>query len=762
MTTALANRNIDLIPGGDLYCRSVDPLGAYFRNQIYTSAVAPVITLQNAFDRTPALGTTYTAVFVSSQTCAWIFKHRPSDDATMTISADTKTATITWVIPAGARKTSEYVGVIALNAGGRAELVDRVHVGATSVRFIGTGETYATLAAAKVGAPSGTRFVIRNAVTGNTNNFVSNASGATATAIPNGVFTTYTDGSGNTRYTVTEFTTYMAETPLGVTLDGNNTNNTCIIAGNHPFEQEFTGYATASGTGAFNGSPVESISRVGIAIKGFYFKRPAGEGAIVLWSRFIQIENCFSECGDPNTFAFLLNRSADCLIENCAATGNYRGAVGVYQCSRTIKRRVINTHQNNSTSEPIQGFSCDYESRNGEFVNAIDIDSWGAYEFWTGPGVQTESFGYPQSNLSTDGYVPDFSLGLICARGLSLENVYGLITTGAWENPAYSDRLVAYDMIGHNLHQYDDGYGTVSGGPIKVVGLTLSRIWNETSQNGPTNSIFFTDYRSPVEVSNALLVGMGWGASGAVNQGCTFSGVNFDNLNSKFDNFCVDETVGPLVGVTANIDITNQVSTDNRLVDGFMYIDRIELNSRFYTLNIGTKNVLTIRGKKGTFYGDAGYNTDINRDWTDSFPYERIAELQRLYSYTGLTQNFGTQTLSGNRGWAQITTNLREYISRTVVNGTTQPVHYPYEFTVQVSPNTSTGGNDVFVYFRRYKKAILEHRVYINGIHSHTVPYDYHCIQILPLRTGTYEVKCTCVSLGGVESGYSRAITVTV
>lgn len=754
MTAALAARNIDIVPGGDYFCRSFDPLGAFFRQQFWGSSAVPVITLQSTPHQKPALGSTYIAVFTSPTSCAWKLSYAPSDDAVLSVSADTLTATVTWVIPLNARKTSEYVEVTAQSFGGLARKSDIVHVGATSVRFIGPSDTYATLAAAKIGAAAGTRFVRRNGVSTSTNDFVDNAAGATATAIPNGVFTTFTDGAGNTRYTVTEFTTYMAETPLGVTLDGQGTNHTCRILGNHPWEQEFLDFDVSNSSSEFTSTPIETISRVGIAIKGFYFKDPAAEAVLVNWSRRIHVENCAAKVNVPSSYAFYIARSNDCLAENLFATGNMRGGFSYYRCLRYADRRILNVHQQNTCSEPIQGISI-YENRYGASDNFIDIDSADAAEWWTGSGVTTASLGFPQSNFSTDGKSPDFSL-LQTANGiLSLNHNYGAVTAGNWEDADYSTNIIVRDVAtAYNILPIE-GYTLFDDGPMKIIGMQAARIRNTSTATGANYSNFISDYRCPFNFENLLFSEIGWNGTAAANQGCVFNGQS--PVPNLINNYCVTETLGPTFSAVGTYTATNAQTTSNKKTDGWNYVERIELDSRFYTLNLGVaKSVLTVKGKKGTFYGDTGYDTYLNKDWTDTFPHEVITQILRDYSYTGSTLTKGTQTLSGNRGFAQVNTTLREYIAKTRINGSTVPVHYPYEFHIQAIDG------DIYIFFRQYANAIREHRVYIDGIHCMTVPVAYHCAQIKPLRAGTYSIKLTCMDDNNVESGFSRAVSVTL
>lgn len=583
MTAALAARNFNLVPGGDYYCRSRDPSGAYFRRQFFGSSATPVVTLTTPADQVPDLGSTYTAVFTSDIPCSWRMLFWPSDDAVLSVSSDCLVATVTWVIAPAARKTSEYLAVSAETSAGQTITFDRIHVGAASVRRIGVGEAYATLALASISAPTGTRFVLKNGTYTSADQFVN------ASTLPNGVFTTYTDGSGNTRYTVTEMTTYMAETPYGAILDGSGASQVFFLNGNHGFEQQCLQYDIANSTTLFSASPSGSINRVGIAVKGFEVKGSLGECALVKFCRFIHFQHIFATADDGDKFALDFDSSADVLAEQCFVTGNMRGPIRYTKTLRFVERRCGSIRQNGDGSLSQDGHAI-RDCRQGEQWNCFDIDSNDTFEWYTGAGATPGAFTYSVGGFSAD---------------------------------------------------------------IKV-GKRITR-----------------------------------------------------------DNFYAD---------FAGDDFEDDADPDD---------------------------VYKIHGKQGTFWGDTGYQTELDRDWLDTFNFEAMTALVRVYSYTGSTQTQGTQTLLGNRGGASVVTNLREYLDDAAV----QP---PYALHIQKI------GNDIFIFIRRYYATIREHRVYLNNVHAFTVPSGYHCAQLAQLTGGVYQVKLSCVDNDGVESTVSRATSITL
>lgn len=746
-------RSFTLKTGGDGLARSYDKDGRFFRGTPIASTGAPTLSLATTPDQNLAKGSTYTAIFNSNQPCDWKMHYPPSDDAVKTLSNNGQRCTITWTIPAGERGGSRYCGVYAENENGNAEIFDRVHIAVPSVRKVGSGELYATRDAACVGAPNGSTIILKSGTYTSVDNFVHNS----GNILPNGIFTTYTDGSGNTRYTVTGMTTYMAEFPSTAIMNGQNTNRPFLIDGNHGYEAELIAFG-AAGNGGFDGTPGASISRVGLDIIGFHVINSPSEAAQCIWSRFIKFAHITGVIEAPATYGINTLRSADIVYENCFFTGNMRGALGAYKCLRGIMRRNICVHQHNTCVEPRQGFAI-YECRNFRQFNNIDIDSAGAHNWWINSGVKTASYGFPESDYSTNGIIPDLSLNVQSGRNLGMKNNYGLITVGAWENLPYNTAHTFTDFVGSDLDLYDAGYSAIDDG-VHITGLTLSGVRNNSSLNSGTQANFHQDYRNPQTISNAIYNLMGRNGSTPVNQGCVFNGEHVGGQPSILNNFLIANTVGPEKNPGGLFTISNQRTSTDLKADGLKYLTRIESGSRFDGLNLGCKDVFKINGKKNTFWGDAGYNVDVDKSWLEYCDYAKYAEILRAFSVNAMTQSSGMQTLSGNRGFAANDKNLFEYIATNPIEGMSTPTQYPYEFSHSVEAGV------LKLFLKRYASStatnITKHKVYIDGRHAQDIQYNSAVgMEVFELEAGkTYEIKLTAVDSVKGESAFSKPLLV--
>lgn len=766
--TVLQSRAVALLPGGDGLCRSYDPNGRYFQGNYLAGSAAPVVSLTSSQDQQFSPGDTATITFTSTYPGKWKILAKPSSDCTITYAYDGLSVTITWVIPAGQRGDSFYTGAKCENKQGSSSAYGRIHVNRTAILRVGSGETYADLAAAFAVAAAGSTIILKDGTSTSSNNTINNSASATSVTPPNGTYTTYTDGSGNTRYTVIKFTVIMAETPLGFTFDGNNTvQQFARFSGNHGYEAEQIAYDATAGTSQFVNSGLSSIARVGIKVKGVLCKNTVYNGFSAEWSRFIAFEYCGMISKYTDAVGFSVQKSADCLVENCFETGNSRGAAGTYKGLRNVFRRIMTVRQNSSTAFPLQGVSL-YESRHTACQNFYDLDAKPARPWVTGGASMgvTYSVAMPETDFNGNA-TTDYSDDTDVTQVLSLNNYMGSIGTEAYDNTAFATKFRFKNVVAWDCSNYELGYAMINGGPLTLDGCIFGLHRNLCgTTSGNVN--FVQTYRNTVAINHMV--------SHKASVDGSYAGVNAGyHINNSNPSTLSNSTISQFTGTLATGSCTQtNVSTTRVATDtGLDNISRITPGSVLAGLGQGlvdgAKDIFHAIGKLGTFWGETGWNSWSDEDVSESMPVAQFQTVLRAYSYTG-NQNLGgtdkssggaSAALSGNRGFATTSWDLRTYVDSYPLDGANRVTPYVPSFDYKLS------GTNLNVRLPRLPSGassnITDYKMYINGDHAETIPYSTNDGVIVPgVNPGdSFTLQFTYVDSSLGESELSYPVTVT-
>ena len=150
------------------------------------------------------------------------------------------------------------------------------------------------------------------------------------------------------------------------------------------------------------------------------------------------------------------------------------------------------------------------------------------------------------------------------------------------------------------------------------------------------------------------------------------------------------------------------------------------------------------------FEADHELESDI-----DVFPrmgWENLAPLLRDYSYTGELRSGGTGTLSGDRGAAQTTTNLMDYILSAKGNT-------PYLYSV----NAEKKAGQIDVTFDQFQSGIQSgitgYKLKINDEIVQTIASNAHGVRLNDLILGySYKISLIATHSTTGDSGDSNPI----
>lgn len=767
----LVSRSVARQAGGDNVRRSWDKKGYSFRGSYLSASAAPVVTLSTSQDAQYSAGQTCTVTFTSTNRGKWRLIASASSDVTKTYAANGLSMTIVWNIPAGQRGDSYWFGAECKNEDGQSKAYARVHVGRAAIRTVGPTSTYADMVAALSGAAAGTTFILENGTYTNTNFQV--LSETPSKKPPNGVYSTYTDGSGNTRYTVSSFTVIMAQTPCGFVFDGNNTQDYfCVLVGNHGYEQECLDFDIATGAGGFSGAASGPAVCVGIKVKGVVCTNTTASPASQLapfnsiWTRFTAFEYCGAVTKYGDSVGFNTQKTADCLMENCFETGSSRAICTTYKSLRMAIRRCMTVRQNTSTAEPLQDISL-YETRNGVLQNFYGLDGKGARLFVTGSPNITFSVGMPESDFHSDG-LTDFSNNWDISQTVSLNAYFGAAGSGAYENPAFANKFRFQNTIGWDSTISE--YGLLVSGPLEFNGVIIGLIKNiYAGFNSPTgDGSFILNYRNSMSFQGLISHKLSVDAS-------------YNNVDTGYHfnwgpglTTCNNSTISSFSGSInqANTTLTNTSTVRVATSSGLDNLTRITPNSELKNLGQGivtAKDIWQCRGKIGSFWGEAGYNDWTDEDASDLMPVEKFQEFLRAYSHTGVTNLGGATsgtggpvlTLSGNRGFATTSWDLRPYVDTYPLDGINRRPPYVHDI------NVSTTATTINLSLPKFKGAdgnLTSYKLYVNGKLSETIPYSSnHGCTITPVSSGeSYLIEISVVDSVLGESALSNPITVVV
>ncbi len=653
---------IDIGSGG--LKRSIDPLGSFGNSTTLTSATAPVVSLTSDVDQIKAKGTIYTAAFTSTQPGYWNIACAP-DAAVIVTSSDGLSATITWSIPGVIVGQSWHIGARCANITGSSIAYGRVHVGhpsATNVITVGSGQDYPHLTAAFAAMSPGDTLIVTNGTYTGVDTHIHTPDYNVFPHLPKpGVSTisTRNDGTGDYDFhTFTQYSTVMAETPLGVIYDGEATATSGFHlrgnSGHRPYELSIGLANNAS----LNASGAE---RRGIKISGMVSKSTTGGSFGSIHCDHIVFEYCLSyNAGEGNTTTnigvsnFSFFRSQNCKGINCYAFGMGRYKFTMYEALECGYQRTVIRSDHKIGTEPMAGCML-YRARQGYCVNSIVVDS-DNLEFWATNVsyisnaysiASTSLFWYPRDNIFRGCGVIKADYGYSVNDGRTVDDKYEELN---WQHGfAFDCFLPDWPMN--------------SAGPTTMSNMSFGNI-DSDGRN------FLNCWYSDIRFSNSILYDFGDPDAGVGEQGeFAYAAGSTHAMATITDVYNYGYTGAPQYsGQWPNaFVITNLIEDRDPLADGLMYPGRIESGTYLQTASdanevIGCTDYYKTWGSDLDGYEDIDFDAPTDFNWMERLLDEEMQIHFRAYSYTGTTRTLGTQTLEGNRGFATTDKNLSGYI----------------------------------------------------------------------------------------------------
>lgn len=770
---SVSTRSFYCVPGADGKTRTGDPVGSYGNAIKRTSAIAAIVTCQTAQDLLPALNSPSSVVFTSTQLGFWQIASNVYG-AVGVVSNDGLTFTITYT---PTTRMSIYVAARCVNAGNLTAglpttgiAVCRQHPGMRGVIKCGAGWDHASMRAgfdyAKTLSPSsGYAFVIKNGTYTDNNNRIYYSPGAPANQQyympPPGAFTTSTQGAHNDPvYTITHWSSVMAETPAGVVIDGQGVRAEGVyMYGDTAFEWD------ESPTGG-NLYQIDNdwhlqgagFERRGIHIAGIAVKNTVGIG----WNTqycdhiFFEYGAIFDACSgmiDYNNAAIQFQNSLDCLAENMHSGGGGRYLFSTYQSKRVIYRRLFGRYDWNNSVFPF-GALTPYRQRQFRVQNYLFFDSDNLDEFNVGESASDTGL---STLASTD--VWDYARDVNFDRGLSFNNTFGFVfnDTRNIDQSIITCRFTDLSSWYQRQNHQGNGFTLFGGGPSELRRITS--VYCDGRGFGNTGITCWggssTTTKSIIYKYNHVHDGAGRG-DGAMyySPGGTPPNEHRLALNDSyvFDASYATEKTGSVGSINVDVDTT----TDPKL-NGMRYPGRIEVGTRFKAEVVGADNFYRAMGRHGAFWGEVGDAEDTGQNWLAEAMLEYYLPLYRSYSYTGPTNTLGTQTLSGNRGGVTIARLLRDYIKSVAGRDV------PFITDLAATSNSgilkiSWGG-----FATEYQLNITAINIYIDGEMVQTIAVNEHAAEFPGMVVGSkYKIKMSAVHSSFGESGLSEEIEVTV
>ncbi|MBL4866408.1 MAG: hypothetical protein JKY67_08535 [Pseudomonadales bacterium] len=747
---ALVSQTFKITAAADAVRRSIDPFGNFGASgNDLVATVAPVVSLSSSIDQTVAVGNTYTATFTSTEAGHWDIK-AGFDGYTVAVSADSLSATITWVTPATMPGESFHVTAKCHNFGGESFNFDRVHVGVNAVLFAGAGKTYADLEAAFAAMSSGDTIVLSDGTyTGDSNNVI-RLDGFTATQIRlplSGIYTTDNSGADPVQ-AITCYTTVMSESPFGVLIDKQGLSGTGIeLIGNTPLESYelntegwSSGHLIAAGT-----------DRRGIKLAGFVVKDSQSTGIWVMQCDHIKLQYCLAfengvgfVSGANSVTNISIQNSTDCLVEYAFGFGEGRYKVSTYQSKRIVVRRGFARQDQREGADPMAAVNL-YRERQSACQNYLHIDS-DSFEFWDAAGTSGNiSFGFAATGVY--GYPKDGKFD----RVGSLNNECGFIFNDAYENPNDYQGFLFKDVWAHDIEVPQNSF--CQNGPMRIENFTFSEI-DTTGRSSGGNTDLFLNYRSGEDLKRGIMKYLGWDGSSPVDQGSlAISGSGGQDTFWIFRDGYLYGFQGVIGGqgsvILANID---QASNPSSL--GYDYLGRIEEGSTIESQGYGARDFYYGVGKAGTLYGETDYELETTEPWIERSCYELVRTYFRDHSYTGATRTLGTQTLLGDRGWCKDDDDLLDYITS-----------YTGKTPLLSCRATAVNGDGIITWKHpasKYRTNITGIKIYLDGSLAGTVAANAYGMKIPGLAVGhNFKVQCAVVDSVTGEGGLSNPVYIT-
>jgi len=556
------------------------------------------------------------------------------------IQVNPTTGAITWDTT-GLAGESFHVGLRCSNDNGVGRRTFIVHVGKVQgdVLYVGPLETYTTWMDAEAAHKAGDTIIFRDGTYLGTDNRIGRDNSNSSDQYPK---------SG----TSAKLTCVMAENPLMAIFDGGDAGvafNLWSGGKNESSYITFKGLFVQGGsTLAINGDPNDKANT-----------RP----------HHIKVINCGGVGEDDIP---LYSRLCDYVIfENCFAYGGGRYKISINESTKCIFRRNVARYDRSDRkpAEDPKGSHIMYNTMDFRMDNCIAIDD---VDRFVNNGYKAGAFGTPVTATSV---TPEGSRGIV-ERCLHLNSEQLLsqfdyqVSNGGGASDVESYDVVSFDSKPHDIAIYTWGFNLwqkCTFSKIRPLHQTQDSLINAGGYNnfrGLVNCIW--DDTDPLDTgiaygaTNITVGDVGVPYNGGTSRTVTKYGMSGVNLTNSGDFALIKTGYGT----------QHESGTTTTAIDAdFKYVTRLEKSNALADTHAG--EVMYLKGKSGTFWGDPGYDEDTEIPMWD-FPFEHyIREKMESYSWSGpeysgsdyLNRVQGANgTLSGARGFCAAGETLTSYV----------------------------------------------------------------------------------------------------
>lgn len=668
----LLGTSLNLQVASDGISRSVDPDGLIATTPAFDS---PVINKNYTADQFVANGSTFTftpSLDNSPTYYNWSLGCAP-DECTINpktgqITIDTSTMpTQSGVIP----NQSRMIEIRCQNArdstgdGYYDSITVRLHIGKTigQIKYVGTSETYTTIKAAALASTSGDTIVVRDGVYQGDDNMMSTPSGAQPQVT--------TGGTINTRSCI------MAESPCGVTIDGQEARGACVIVGNY--------YAGVNIDRFNSGSSDFSVDY--LDVDGFHYKSSNISNGVYFANR-ITLRNCIF--GDAinysNTHNVVNAQSSNCnqaVFEGCFAYGYGRYKFQHFESINSVARRCFARYDAYFGIEPAQSIGTLYLALNCYLQNVWAFDSEST-EFYASieESFATITSSHQLPGTGNDSYLSGNKIQR-CGTIRVFNSGYDARARDADQSAATNvEDFVSINTTLANVI-VNPYFPIATQGPSNIFGSTwfnLDLNNNIVYDNSPLISAPFWTIGTRLLMNNAAISMKNYNPNLPLMQS--------DNGDSTPDVIIRNYSVyNSETNQEFEYDIyflqNGGIEEDRKQIqpnaaNGLVYPIRLEDNSPMKLELVGAQNTEFHIGKQGTAYGDPDNETATSIPILPIPLEKKWREINRDYTWVGpsVTSGLsGSDILSGNRGPAVIGDSLTRYFL-TDMGGKEFPINF--------------------------------------------------------------------------------------
>lgn len=601
-------------------------LPTFFMLPSFAQAAAPVIN--QIANTSSATGVAYTVnpTLSSGANVSWRKEYGPDD-----MTVDKNTGAVSWNIPANLPREAFHLGVRATNSEGSVYITWILKVGGGNFVYV-DGNAVNDNGDGTVSNPkkyissginlmaSGDTLIIKDGTyTGNSNMITNIGYGFMAPSGSPGIYTTV-----------------MAEHPGGVLIDAQHARAPIYGNGNQVSR---------------DGNPPGGANVSYIAFKGLIATNPldlgSSEGSITFnHVHHIKIVDCGAYEADDYTTPISVSRSEYVLVEGCYVWGNGRMKIVFYLTDYSIMRRNVARHDRSITIWPTGIFDV-YASQHTRIQNniAIDSDQFDFYGHSDAVGAFVDQSGGGNNEIWATRIDNSFWNNI----ALNVHNRFTLTQRNDSSDPVSFNNSIGWDMnaIANNSA---DGLGSAiieSSDKLNINQSTFGH-WRSphyvmSQSSGTATPLGISGYDQTQNITNSIFYDFK-----DYNNGVT-------GLFESIENAAYNNVFGPSPVNIKNSTVTNTIVT-NPTTDCLKYLPRIEAGCALQTAGqtgarVGA-NILYMRGKSGTMFGDTDYDTEGTAPmWP--FPHEDLIKTKMAsYSYTGSKYTGGTGTITGARGFA--------------------------------------------------------------------------------------------------------------